>query len=145
MARAKEIMNSKSTKDSRWSVRLNGNAWLAIGIAAKLPRINNVIYHEDENAIIFSPFNRSVRQGQTILAENTTKAKTGDEIHFQFQPKLKMFSILFVSLIIVSYLYIVFQADEDCFCDIKEGIDYFPVIAGVYSETSATLFKAQAD
>ena len=112
IARAKEIMNSKSSNESRWSVRINKmpsyDEWLVTGIATKLQRItdrsvgHDLIHNYDKKAIIFFPFGDSfglICEGETTLQDHITKAKNGDEIHiqFRFQPKLKKFSISFVS------------------------------------------------
>ena len=107
-ARAKEIMNSKSSSESRWSVRINDTVgeWLATGIATELHRKNEAIKNYDENAIMFLPFHGSIYKRLTKIQQNITKAKNGDEIHFRFQPKLRMFSISFVSKIIVSCVFI---------------------------------------
>ena len=98
-ARAEEIMNSKSSNESRWSVRINGDRWFATGIATKLRRRKDQLVIEyDENAIIFYPFHGSIRKGKIHreIHKDITKAKNGDEIHFRFQSKLKKFSISFV-------------------------------------------------
>ena len=108
VARVKEIMNSKSSNESRWSVRINEKRWLATGIATKLQRIDEMIKSYDENAIIFFPFQGSIYKGWEIIQQNITRATKGDEIHFRFQPKLKKLSISFVCSIYVNSLYILF-------------------------------------
>ena len=57
IARAKEIMNSKSSKESRWSVKINTSRWLATGIGTKLQQMHEVddrIMDYNKKAIIFS-------------------------------------------------------------------------------------------
>ena len=79
-ARVLDEMNSKSSKKFRWSVRLTSDSSTSIyiGIASKLERKDDYIENYDENSVL------------------CTNAKSGDEIHFRFQPKLKNFSISLV-------------------------------------------------
>ena len=100
-ARAMEKMSSKSQTVFRWSVRLTGHNGY-IGIASKLERKDDWIENYDENSILFSPFSfrPSIFKGLSQnLPSNITNPKSGDEIHFRFQPKLKKFSISFVRFI----------------------------------------------
>jgi hypothetical protein len=129
-ARATETMNSKCSNNFRWSIRLADGIGIYIGIASKL-RINSSISDFDENSIFYAPHVGKIRKGNTVIRRNIIKAKKGDEIHFRFQPKLKKFTISF--------------KDEVHDVDIKEDVDYFPVIQGTISGASATLFKPQED
>ena len=92
-------MNSKSSQDFRWSVRLNGGSWIGIGIAAKLQLKEDLITQYDENAIIYHPLSSQINKGKTKSELNFTKAKAGDVIQFRFQAQLKKFSISFVCTI----------------------------------------------
>ena len=95
-------MNSKSSNDFRWSIRLtDNNDWIntCIGIASKLQETDHNIAYQDENAIVFYPFHGIIRKGQTAIQKNIIAAKEGDEINFRFQPKSKKFTISFVSSI----------------------------------------------
>ena len=116
-------MNSKSLRNFRWSVKLTGNhTQIFVGITSKLHHTDGWIQECDKNAVIYAPFERSIWKGEKsmkITSENCAedgtlkftkardprvstrldKAKCGDEIHFKFQPREKMFSIIFVSLI----------------------------------------------
>ena len=92
-------MNSKSSIDFRWSVRLTDDKnWITIGIASKLQETDHSIAYQDENAIMFYPFHGVIRNGQTQII-SIIAAKEGEEIHFRFQPKSKKFTISFVSSI----------------------------------------------
>ena len=104
--RAKETLNSNATKDFRWSVWLTGGGIsgesLYIGIASKLHRTNEFIGANDEDAIFVNPHYGNLWKGRTMVPSSMNqrtaiKAKSGDEIHFRFQPKLKKFSISIVS------------------------------------------------
>ena len=102
-ARVMDIMNTKSSQNFRWSMRLTGDGWIYIGIASKLERKNDCIENYDENSILFSPFDKIICKGLSKhFPSNIAIAKSGDEIHFRFQPKLKKFSISMVNLIILS-------------------------------------------
>ena len=103
-ARAMEIMNSKSSNDFCWSVRITDDQCTAIGIATKLKQINEPIYNkQDENSIIFYPCHGNIWAGQTVLHEGISKTKSGAEYHFRFQPKTKKLLISFVSTIILTF------------------------------------------
>ena len=110
--RATTMMNSKSSNDFRWSVRLTqadtGNVKvrrLGLGIASnelvqnELRKITiDIINYYDQNAIVYYPFFGKIRKGEDLVQTYTTRNVTsGDEIHFRFQPKLKKFLIKFVS------------------------------------------------
>ena len=96
-------MSSKSSKNIRWSVRVNNSYYIWVGIASKLKLKDDWIESYDENSILFAPFNSKIYKGLSqTLPSNITNAKSGDEIHFRFQPKLKKFSISLVRLIILS-------------------------------------------
>ena len=96
-ARATETMNSKCSNDFRWSVRITASAWMVIGIASKLQQTDDLIFNYDENSILYSPYYENIYKGKNIVRNNIIKAKTGDELHFRFQPKLKKFRISIVS------------------------------------------------
>ena len=95
-AKNTEKMNSKSSKDFRWSVRLNAGTWIGIGIASKLQQANECIEHYDKNAIMYHPFYAQLNKGDTHSRIDFARAKLGDAIEFRFQPKLKKFSFSFV-------------------------------------------------
>ena len=103
-ARGLDIMNSKSSKTFRWSVRLlTCINWFSIGIASKLERGNAWIHDYDRNSIFFDPYDEKIYNGMgKNFPSNITNVKPGDEIHFRFEPKLKKFTISFVRSIIPS-------------------------------------------
>ena len=142
-----EIMNSKSSNEFRWSVRITDDPWIAIGIATKLKQVKAPIFNtQDENSIIFYPCYGNIWAGKTLVHEAICMTNFGAEYHFKFQPKMKKLFILVVSTIILTFLYLninkKFQKDKEYAVDIKEDIDYFPVIQGA-ADASATLFKPQ--
>ena len=93
-------MNSKSSLNFRWSVRLTSSADIYIGIASKLERTGGWIEDYDKNSILFAPFCEKIYKGlPQTLPSNITNARSGDEIHFRFQPELKKFSISLVRFI----------------------------------------------
>jgi len=133
-ARAAEIMNSKSSNDFRWCLKITGRWFVSVGIASTLQLIDEYIHHQDENSLIFwcswSNLKGKIFKGKTVIKEGIDAPFLNDkrefEIRCRFQPKLKKFSFLF--------------GDEEYDCDIKEDIDYFPVIQG-YEDASAALIK----
>ena len=88
-------MNSKSSTNFRWSVRLtddDDDDWY-IGIASKLEQKDDYIENYDKNSIFFSPSTSQIYKGSLLgLPSNITNATSGDEFHFKFQPKLKKYS-----------------------------------------------------
>ena len=98
--RVMDIMNTKSSKTFRWSVRLIGDSWVYTGIASKLEQRRAWIEDYDENSIIFYPYMSKICKGTKESPSNITNVKSGDEIHFRFQPKFKKFSVSLVSFII---------------------------------------------
>ena len=100
--RATTMMNSKSSNDFRWSVRLTGNTckWIGLGIASnKLVqnKLSEIINYEDTNAIVYYPQGGYIQGNNLYQTYKSRNATSGDEIHFRFQPKLKKFFISFVS------------------------------------------------
>ena len=79
-ARGPDVMNSKSSNDFQWCIRITGAKekaqyfWAGITSKSYDQSPNDYVWHHDKNAI-------------------TTTARAGDEIHCRFQPKLKKFSI----------------------------------------------------
>ena len=96
-ARAKEIMNSESANDFRWSVRITCEENIYIGIATKFQQSYSWIEHNDGEAILYFPQSGKIYKGTNSIQGDIIAAKHEDEIHFRFQPKLKKFSISIVS------------------------------------------------
>lgn len=148
-ARATEVLNTKRTDEVVWSVRNISNdddsSYYSTGIATKLQTVKRWIENYDENAIIYdtsSGGKGTIRKGKMALHEDIMIATKGDEIHCRFQPKLKKFLITFVSSIRFTLLYLNFQKDQEYSMDIKEDLDYFPVIQGFsILQSAASLFK----
>ena len=103
-ARATEIMNSNSSNDFCWSTRLNygENTGIYMGIASKYETLYTfgLIVDKDETAIIYEPKYGKIYKGGRTIQKGIMEAQNGDEVHFRFRPKLKQFSISFVSLIV---------------------------------------------
>ena len=99
-ARATETMNSQSVKDFRWSIRITGDESIYIGIASKLQQ-KKWIEDIDENSIMYFPYSGDIYIEKDLFQETIFVAESGDAIHFRFQPKLKKFTISFVSSIIL--------------------------------------------
>ena len=96
-------MNTDSSNEFRWSVRLTSGNWINIGIASELQQTDECIIDYDEYAIICHPYNGCIFEDKTTdVYQSMTEAENGDEIHFRFQPKLKKFSISFVCDIIIN-------------------------------------------
>ena len=104
--RATTMMNSKSSNDFRWSVRLTGDTrkWIGLGIASNElvhNELSETIYKNDKNAIVYYPYFGILGSGKASSPWSATqsipKGKSGDEIQFRFQPKMKKFLISIVS------------------------------------------------
>ena len=103
-SRATERMNSQSTNAFRWSIRITGDNYIYIGIASKLRQLE-WIEDVDENAILYFPYTGEIYTENELFQDDIIKAKNGDEVHFRFQPKIKKFSISFVSSMILDCFY----------------------------------------
>ena len=95
--RATEVMNCKSSNNFRWSVRLE-NSGTYIGITSKLQARDAWVESYDQNSIIYLPLDKLIwyKGKSSFKCRILSKATSGDEIHFKFQPKLKNFSISLV-------------------------------------------------
>ena len=89
-ARATHVMATQSTRNYEWSVKLIGDTHFYVGIASKLMP-DSLIYQTDENAILFFSNDGSpvIKIGSKTIHSNLTEQKTGDVIHFKFQPQTK--------------------------------------------------------
>ena len=93
-------MSTQSAMGFEWSVKLIGDKSFCVGIASKLSA-GTSIGTTDRNAILYSsnidsPF---IRIGKdSIIHSNLPKQKTGDVIHFKFQPLTKKLIIELASL-----------------------------------------------
>ena len=83
-------MSTKSTTNFEWSVKLIGDTHFYVGIASRFEP-NSLIYNADKNAILFFSNDRSpvIKIGSETIHSNLTEQKTGDVIHFKFQPQAK--------------------------------------------------------
>ena len=76
-ARARNIMNSKSPNEFRWSVHVASGYWIDIGIASQLPRRSIHgdlwIYEFDKYCILFEP--RHVGTGFETISGKTITCK----------------------------------------------------------------------
>lgn len=99
-ARAADVMSTHSANGFEWSVKLVGSEYFFVGIATELEP-GSLIYHSDPNSILYdsdedSP---SITIGNhATIYENLPQQKTGDVIHFKFQPQTKKFVIELVRL-----------------------------------------------
>ena len=93
-------MSTQSAMGFEWSVKLIGDKSFCVGITSKLSA-GTSIGATDQNAILYlsnsdSPF---IRVGKDIIHSNLPKQKTGDVIHFEFQPLTKKLLIELVNLL----------------------------------------------
>ena len=102
--RATAMMNSKSSNDFRWSVRITDDvSLLCLGIASnefiqnELPEADENMFYNDKNAIVYYPYAGIIQREMKLIQQMTTNVTSGDEIHFRFQPKMKKFLISVVS------------------------------------------------
>ena len=100
-----EEMNSKSPNDFRWSIRLNDDLRIYIGIASQLQRKNAFVGNYDEYAIIYTPYAGKIHKERNKIRIDTLTAGIHEEIHFRFQSKLKKFSFSIVCKIIILCLW----------------------------------------
>ena len=93
-------MSTQSAMGFEWSVKLIGDKSFCVGITSKLSA-GTSIGSTDRNAILYLSNNDSpfIRIGKdSIIHSNLPKQKTGDVIHFKFQPLTKKLIIELASL-----------------------------------------------
>ena len=94
-ARATEIMTTQSETDFEWSVKLIGDQHFIVGIASQLnPGEYSYIRDYDPNAILYLSNDHSpviqVESTDVIFGDQSLpEQKTGDVIHFRFEPRRK--------------------------------------------------------
>ena len=92
-------MSTQSVKDFEWSVKLIGDKNFHVGNASVL-RSGESISFVDSNTILYSSNFDSpiIRIGTNTIHSNLPEQKTGDVIHFKFQPQKKKFMIELVRI-----------------------------------------------
>ena len=88
-ARAADVMSTQSAMGFEWSVKLIGDKQFYVGIASVLnPRR---LCEMDLNAILYYSNGTSpvIQIGTRVIHSNLLEQKTGDVIHFKFQPQTK--------------------------------------------------------
>ena len=89
-ARAADLMSTQSAMGFKWSVKLIGDKSFHVGITSKLTS-GSFLSSTDRNAILYSSNDNSpqITIGNDTIHSNLPKQKTGDVIHFEFQPVAK--------------------------------------------------------
>ena len=92
-------MSTQSATGFEWSVKLIGDNSFYVGIAT-LTIPGEYIYHTDRNSILYFSNHGSpiIRIGTNEIHSDLTKQKTGDVIHFKFQPVTKKLVIELVRI-----------------------------------------------
>ena len=85
-ARASDVMSTQSSTNFEWSVKLIGT-FFYVGIASQLKPIKDLIFCYDQDSILYSAYYRRIKMGSNTMHENV--ARTGDIIHFKFEPSRK--------------------------------------------------------
>ena len=89
-ARASDVMSTQSSTNFEWSVKLIDNyhiPYFYVGIASQLKPVEQRIYTYDQDSIIYSDYSKTIKMGRNMIHENV--ARTGDIIHFKFEPSRK--------------------------------------------------------
>ena len=95
-ARAAKIMSTKSETEFEWSLKLMGTGYIAVGIASQSPPKSSEIYDSDQNAILYTNPNSTIKTGSNVIHSGLRKCATGDIICFRFQPHVKKLVIYLV-------------------------------------------------
>ena len=112
-------MNTKSTTEFQWSVKLVGNRIFRVGIATKLERSNDNIHKYDIEAIFYSS-GGYVWDGQKKIRDSD-KQKSGDVLCFTFHPLSKKLSVELSSSVGT------LKGRHWCISvAVKDNINYFP-------------------
>ena len=89
-ARASDVMSTQSSTNFEWSVKLIDNyhiPYFYVGIASQLKPKHQFISNYDQDSIIYSDRQETIKMGSSTMHENV--ARTGDIIHFKFEPSRK--------------------------------------------------------
>ena len=128
--RAPEIMNTQSTTEFQWSVKLIGTRLFNVGIATTLKRSKQHICTYDLEAIYYSSAGYLWNvQKQKPIGDFDTQ-KSGDIISFKFQPQSKKLHVKLSSS--------VGNSNENSWfasVAVKDNINYFPFaqLVGLYA------------
>ena len=91
-------MSTKSESVFEWSVKLfSKNYDNRVGIASQLKPESKNIFDYDKNAILYTSQHSGICIGSNII-HSTGYHKSGDIVHFRFQPQTKKFVVILVSL-----------------------------------------------
>ena len=117
------MMNTNSTTEYQWSVKLVGDQFFHVGIATKLKRCSEHIHKYDSNAIFYSSVGR-VWDGQKNIFDPTHyQQESGDVISFKFHPKSKK---LDVQLTTSAQSVTLDKFHWSISVTVKDNINYFP-------------------
>ena len=83
---ASDVMSTQSSTNFEWSVQLIGDGF-HVGIASQLKPTNEVIHTYDQDSILYSDYHETIKMGSSTMHEKV--ARTGDIIHFKFEPSRK--------------------------------------------------------
>ena len=99
-ARAATVMSTKSETDFEWSVKLLCNTPIRVGIGSQLLNLGDAdIFYRDENAILYNSSGKlGISVGTNKIHFHPAQHKSGDVIHFRFQPRTKKFYIHLVRI-----------------------------------------------
>ena len=82
-------MSTQSATGFEWSIKLIGDKDFYVGIASReLERDQSLICETDTNAVLYYSNGNSpmIQIGRRVIHSNLLEQKTGDVIHFTFQP-----------------------------------------------------------
>ena len=84
-------MSTRSATGFEWSIKLIGDTDFYVGIACELKREPALICDKDVKAILYYSNGNSpvIQIGTRVIHSNLLEQKTGDVIHFKFQPQAK--------------------------------------------------------
>ena len=94
------VIGMKPPESENENMSNSRNLFCMVAIASNelvQKELSEAIIDYDENAIAFYPFSGNIWRGTTHIQQVNRYLKSGDEIHFRFQPKMKKFLISFVS------------------------------------------------
>ena len=84
-ARASDVMSTQSSTNFEWSVQLIGDGFY-VGIASQLKPIKDYIDDYDQDSILYTDEDKTIKMGSSTMHENVAR---GDIIHFKFEPSRK--------------------------------------------------------
>ena len=112
-ARAADVMSTQSANGFEWSVKFVGHSYFMAGITSRLEP-GYFLYNVDQNSILYDSNEKSpiirIGSSKSLTSPKLTQQKSGDVIHFKFQPQTRK--------LVIELVRVFFYASTKNICDV---------------------------